>query len=325
MRIAVSFVLAGVLLWAVPAAAVDRLVGDPLAPCVADAVPIHPTIGAAVTAAAPGETIVVCPGTYTEHVTVDKADLTLQGQGLVKLVSPGTAGSGLVVTASGVTIHRFDISGYDSVNECGVVVMGPDADIRNNRVHHNALGGICAFAATGFLVGHNVTDENLSSGILLQGTTGGLVGNNTARNNGQAGISAFDCSGATIDRNLASGNANDGIFVHNCDVTIRNNTVRGGFFGLRVTNADGPVATLNSVQGSTIGAVVENATNGTVSFNSIGFSELFGIWLITSNGFTLTRNNVSRSGTVDCLWDGSGTHTFLNNSCKTEVPAGAWD
>lgn len=24
-------------------------------------------------------------------------------------------------------------------------------------------------------------------------------------------------------------------------------------------------------------------------------------------------------------WDGSGTHTFLKNTCRTEIPAGAWD
>lgn len=227
-----------------------------------------------------------------------------------------------------MTIQRFDISGYVGLNECGVFVTGPDADILNNRAHHNGFG-ICAFTGTDFRVRNNVTDANLFVGILIQLTTGGLVGNNTTRNNGQAGISAFDCSGApTIDHNLASGNPNDGIFVTNCDAVVRNNTVRhpgvGGNFGIRVLNSDGPVVTRNSVQGSNVGLSVQNSTNGTVGFNSIGFNGV-GIDLITSNGFTLTRNVVSRSTTVDCRWDGSGTHTFLNNSCKTESPAGAWD
>ena len=74
MRIAVSFVLTGVLLWAVPAAAVDRLVDHALVPCTGHPVPVTPRSVPAVTAAAAGETIVVCPGTYSEHVTVDKAD-----------------------------------------------------------------------------------------------------------------------------------------------------------------------------------------------------------------------------------------------------------
>jgi parallel beta-helix repeat protein len=328
MRIAVSFVLAGVLLWAVPAAAVDRLVDDALVPCTADPVPIHATIGAAVTAAAAGETIVVCPGTYMEHVTVDKADLILQARGLAKLVSPGTAGSGFLVTASGVTIQAFDISGYDGVNECGVFVTGPDADVRNNRSHHNSFG-ICAFTSTDTRFRNNVTDANVGSGVLIQQTTGGAVLNNTTRNNGQAGISAFNCSGApAIDHNLASGNPDDGIFVTDCDAVVRNNTVRhpgvGGNFGIRVFDSDGNVVTRNLVQGSNVGVRVQDSTNGTVSFNSIALNGV-GIDLVTSDGFTLTRNNVSRSTTVDCRWDGSGAHTFLTNSCQTEIPAGAWD
>lgn len=328
MRIAVSFVLAGVLLWAVPAAAVDRLVDDGLVPCTGDPVPIHATIGAAVTAAAPGETIVVCPGTYMEHVTVDKADLTLQARGLAKLVSPGTAGSGFLVTASGVTIQSFDISGYDGLNECGVFVMGPDADVRNNRSHNNSFG-VCAFAAGDFRIRNNVTDANLNSGLLIQNTTGGEVSNNTTRNNGQAGISAFNCSGApAIHHNLASGNPDDGIFVTSCDAVVSNNTVRhpgaGGAFGIRVVLSAGPVVTRNLVQGSNAGVFVQGSTNGTISFNNVSLNGI-GIDFSGSNGFTLTRNTVTRNTTVDCRWDGAGTHTFLTNSCKTEIPAGAWD
>ena len=328
MRIAVSVVLAGVLLWAVPAAAVDRLVDDALVPCTADPVPIHATIGAAVTAAAAGETIVVCPGTYMEHVTVDKADLVLQARGLVKLVSPGTAGSGFLVTASGVTIQSFDISGYDGVNECGVFVTGPDADVRNNRSHNNSFG-VCAFTATDFRIRNNVTDANLNSGLIIQSTTGGEVSNNTTRNNGQAGISAFNCSGApTIHHNLTSGNPGDGIFVMSCGAVVSNNTVRhpgaGGDFGIRVLSSPGPVVMRNLVQGSSTGVLVQSSTNGTVSFNNVSLNGV-GIDLLTSDGFTLTRNYVTRSTTVDCRWDGGGTHTFLTNTCTTEIPAGAWD
>jgi hypothetical protein len=56
--IAIAVAFARVLI-AVPALAVDRLVDGALAPCVAGALPLHPTIGAAVSAAAPGETILV--------------------------------------------------------------------------------------------------------------------------------------------------------------------------------------------------------------------------------------------------------------------------
>lgn len=148
MRIAVFIVLAGVLSWVNTAAAADRLVDEALVPCTKDGVPVHPTIGAAVAAAAPGETIVVCPGTYSEHVTVDKADLTLQAKGRVNLVGPGTPGPGFRVTASGVTIRGFDISGYvGGPFDCGVEATGADVHIHKNRAHGNKFG-ICAIVAT---------------------------------------------------------------------------------------------------------------------------------------------------------------------------------
>ena len=95
--LAISFALAAVLV-AVPAAAVDRLVDDGLVPCLSGKLPLHGTISAAVAAAAPGETILVCAGKYSDNVVVPKADLTLKGQGLVRVVAAtsavGAPGSG---------------------------------------------------------------------------------------------------------------------------------------------------------------------------------------------------------------------------------------
>ena len=327
MRIAaISFALVGMMLSVVPAAAVDRLVDDALVPCTADPVPIHATIGAAVTAAADGETIVVCPGTYMEFVNVDKADLTLQARGLVKIVSPGTPGNGVSISASGVTFQGFQVSGFDATNTCGVITTAPDSVIRNNKAHHNNFG-ICGLNTTDYWFLNNVAEANVANGIVSQNGSGELSGN-TVRGNGQAGISVFGCSGAlTIHHNLATDNGLDGIFAQTCGAEIRNNTVRNPGTdgrGILIFQTTGAVVTRNSVQTSSPGILVQNSTGGTVSFNSVSFNTV-GIDLVASNGFTLTRNVVSRSTTVDCRWDGSGTHTFLANSCTTEIPAGAWD
>ena len=316
------------LLVAVPAAAVDRLVDDALVPCTADPVPIHATIGGAVTAAAPGETIVVCPGTYTEFVNVDKADLTLQARGLVKIVSPGTPGNGVSISASGVTFQGFDVSGFDATNTCGVITTAPDSVVRNNKAHHNNFG-ICGLGTTNYRFLNNVTEANGFNGIVSQNGSGELSGN-TSRHNGQtgAGIAVFGCSGAlTVHHNLLTDNGLDGIFVQTCGAEIRNNTVRNpGTNGRGITlfQTTGAVLTRNNVQTSSPGILVQNSTDGTLSLNSLSFNTI-GIDLQASTGFTITRNNASRNTTVDCRWDGAGTHTFVANSCTTEVPAGAWD
>ena len=63
-------------------------------------------------AAAPGEAIGVCPGTYPEVVTIDKAGIVLQGVGLAKVVNPGAAVNGIIVDADNVTVQALDVSGF---------------------------------------------------------------------------------------------------------------------------------------------------------------------------------------------------------------------
>jgi hypothetical protein len=61
-----------------------------------------------------------------------------------------------------------------------------------------------------------------------------------------------------------------------------------------------------------------------VGFNTVSFNQV-GIDVAFASECLISRNNVSRSATVDCRWDGAGPHTFVDNSCGTGIPAGAWD
>lgn len=116
----------GALGWALPATLVvddDGLaaVGDCDATTSA-----FPTIQAAVDAAGPGDTILVCPGVYDEQVTIRKAGLTVEGSGIDSTIVkptglPNTATSLfseaplayiiLVDTASGVTLKDLTVDG----------------------------------------------------------------------------------------------------------------------------------------------------------------------------------------------------------------------
>ena len=314
-----------------PAAAFTRLVDDNLVPCAGGGLPIHDTISAAVAAAAPGESIGVCAGTYTEFVEVGTEGLVLQAIGVVKLVSPGGPGAGIIVFADNVTIHGFDVSGFTDEG-CGIAATGIGGDIRNNRVHDN-LFGICVAFAESTRIRNNVAENNFEDGILAGLVDGIVVSANTVRNNGAFGIEAFSCDftpGLVTDihHNSLTGNAADGIFVVDCPATIQNNTVRAtndpGFHGIHVFDTVGGVVTRNLVQTAGIGVFVDAVSDCTVSNNSLSFN-MVGIELFESDGCAITQNVVTRSSVVGCLWDELGTHTFTANSCGTEIPAGAWD
>jgi hypothetical protein len=81
------------------------------------------TVSAGVAAAAPGDTVKVCPGAYTENVTVDKA-LYLKGARAGDWVGSRTFGAGNESTITGlVTISAAD------VNVDGFSLTNPDQDL----------------------------------------------------------------------------------------------------------------------------------------------------------------------------------------------------
>jgi hypothetical protein len=109
--------------------------------CNSATVTPYTTIGAAVTAAAAGDTVKVCPGAYAEDVTVDKA-LTLKGAKADNAVAPRTFGAAdestvtglLTLTAPGVKVVGFSLT--NPGQNLGVIVKtaANDASIRKNIV-----------------------------------------------------------------------------------------------------------------------------------------------------------------------------------------------
>lgn len=111
----------------------------------------YPTIGAAVSAAASGDTILVCPGTYHELLTVPAGKpLTIEGTGdpvvdAAGLSDPATGQySGVLVQASGTTIEGLTV---EHATGEGILVQGAagtapltHVTIRGNHVVANDQG-----------------------------------------------------------------------------------------------------------------------------------------------------------------------------------------
>jgi parallel beta-helix repeat protein len=117
----------------------------------------YATIQAAVTAAMPGDTIKVCPGTYMERVTIPagKDGLTLFSEGDLQAVikaPPAMADPKAIVRVSGarnVTLRHFTITGpgfggCDSIRYGVFIDNGGSATITDNHIteiHDTPLGG----------------------------------------------------------------------------------------------------------------------------------------------------------------------------------------
>ncbi len=189
------------------------------------------TIGAAVSAATPGDTIQICPGTYDEDVVIPPGKpLTLEGIGHPTINAAGLD-NGVQVLASGSTVTGLTVT--NAIGE-GILVMGaPGAPIQNvtinwNTVVHNDQGnptgsvlsgssypecngageepgdcgeGIHLMVADDSKVLHNMVTGN-SGGILLSDEFGPTDGNLVALNN--VSNNMYDCGITVVSHNPGS-------------------------------------------------------------------------------------------------------------------------
>ncbi len=117
----------------------------------------YSTINSAVTAAGPGDTVVVCPGTYTEDVVITKAltlvgqDATINATGLVGTSTGAILGqdpyNGITIESSNVTVKGFTVEGAEGE---GILAVNPDPVA-------TTVGGMSLYSGTPIT---NVTIEN---------------------------------------------------------------------------------------------------------------------------------------------------------------------
>ncbi len=184
------------------------------------------TIGAALSVAHPGDTVLVCPRTYTEDVTVAVPGLTLTGLGHPVIDAAGMD-NGIVVTASGVTVQGFTVE--KAIGE-GILVEGTTASpvrdviIRFNRVIANDQGNptgapitTSAYAECDASPAAPTIPGDCGEGIHITGVHDSTVAENTVVGN-SGGILVSDDTGATYDNtiwgNLVQNNLLD------CGVTV---------------------------------------------------------------------------------------------------------
>jgi parallel beta-helix repeat protein len=245
------------------------------------------TIQAAVDAASPGATILVCPGTYQESVTITKNDLRIRAKG-----APGSVVlDGMAETLlAGFYIHNASenlISGFriQNFHEAGILLDNGDGNrIRKNvatGAHHDGIE--LRLDSSGNLIEHNLVTDNLASnacGIQIRdaGSTANVVRHNKAINNNW-GI------------RIGLGATNNAVF--------HNRAVNNRAFGiLNFSGGDG-----TSIKGNR------------------AFGNPTGISIQGSTGVTVARNHAF-GNTLDLQWDGAGSNTFKNNHCTTSAPPG---
>ena len=260
------------------------------------------SIQAAVTAADPGSTIRVCPGTYREMVTVAKDGLRIIGmdgpedvvvEGMPDDPHQAQEAGFLVHNVSGVLIEGFTVRGF---HEADILLVGANGNaIRNNRTTKSAHDGIQLNSSSNNLIENNVSFDNDAPlparaftdacGVLLRlGSSNNTIRSNQLFGNAFGILIAGGSNSNVVSRNDSHDNRRYGILNRgNAGTLIRGNQVEHN-----VVSSLGPGR----------GISVEGSTNVTV------------------------LNNQASDNTPDLFWDGSGSNSFKNNECDTSQPPG---
>jgi hypothetical protein len=242
----------------------------------------YATISAAVSGVAPGSTVLVCPGTYPEQVTIAQA-LTLKG------IAIGNAGQAVItVPGSGLTAVITGL-GYPIASQVHVTA-GP-VNISNITVDGT---------------GSNVTTyPPWLVGILYDSGSAGTVNEVTARNlttstGGGVGVWAENATGTnesvTIENSSFHDIGDSSVITLGSTLlaTVKGNTMLAGAYPVQWSSAGN--LTANIINGGIKGVIVSGPV--TVSGNTLAY-QFMGI--VASGGVTATSNKISYAdqGIVD--------------------------
>jgi parallel beta-helix repeat protein len=289
----------------------------------------YATINAAYPHANPGDTIQVYPGTYTEQVKIDKANInltgvtvngstpTIQSPASVTTVTVGgfNMGGALIdITATGDTVNNFTING--ATNTDGNLYSG--VRVRSSgsaTISSNIITGLTTSSSQLFGIGVQVgTNRGGGSGATA------TVTSNIIKNYAGAGILVDGRASATITSNVITGrgSGNNGEAEYGVQVgrgaigDVESNTISGNSNG---NNSGGiyfyqdggvnSIAKSNAVSGNDVGIWLDtsSATNqGSIQIvsNSVtGNTGFAGILDQSSNGVSIQSNSVTNNNTFN--------------------------
>ena len=271
------------------------------------------TIGAAVTAASPGDTIIVCPGTYAEAVSIAKS-LTLEGEKR----DGGRDRSERRDPGHGVQLHNRGFHGRETPPARGswlarsfhraptasAVISVSNVTIVHDVVKDNDLGGAQASPTYPECMAAGGIPGDCGEGIHLDGAFDSTVAHNYVTGN-SGGVLLSDEAGPTHDNVIEGNLVIDNLF--DCGITFgahnpnaydiatgQTNPTVAGLYNNKVL---GNVLIGNGSKGEGAGVLLAASGPGTatydnlVSGNKLAGNELSGVTVHSHSPATVVNGN----------------------------------
>ena len=315
----------------------------------------YTTIQAAVTAAAAGDTIIVCPGVYNEQPLVDKAvrisgrgDATVRPSPMVDntthiINGNPLAAAVLVADVSGVVVEGIAVDGLDNggagcaSNPVGIFFRNASGTVQNVAVRNIKLGpglegcqsGLAilvqsgAAATSAVMVLDNSVRDYQKNGITASGAGTTLtarrnrvIGIGPTPNIAQNGIQVSAGASGIVEDNTVADHVWTGCTSVACPAVSTNILLFQAGPGLIVQN--------NVASNTQTGIYAIGMNNGTILGNAVARTLVGdGIVLDTCNSNVVESNDVSASDDAGIFVSGEGN--VISRNRINEAPIGVWN
>jgi parallel beta-helix repeat protein len=281
----------------------------------------------AVNAASPGDTIIVCPGTYTENIDVNKDHLTIRSE---------EGAETTIVQAVNSDDHVFEIAG-DYVNITGFTVIGATG--------HYIAGIYLYYADYCNIINNNILDNNL--GIYLCYSRNDSVTNNVFKNDGIL-IFGYNTPSHynthTMEGNTINGkplyyykntngirvpeDAGEVILASCSDMTIENINVSYSTVGIELAYTTDSKILHNVISNNMVGITLDWSSNNiltsnTVTLNNGGVSLFYSADNVISDNYVF--QNMRKTGAaigISISGSSSERNRITNNSVTSNEDCG---
>lgn len=291
----------------------------------------YTTIQGAIDASSNGDVIVVCAGTYTEAIIVNKG-VTIQGP------NAGTPGTGsrvaeavlsnctISMTATNATLDGFHILQTNDVLD--VVLMGGSGNaVINNIIERNGINAGKTVRAISVATGSTV--KTVSNNLFTGDVSGGLFGSHKTWNNAlyiNGSSNTVNVTGNTFKNSRSAMNVDD----MNSNINISGNTFENagtyisfggvtpttGSYTLGTNEFKTPVSTFinNSNVSTAFRLDITSSTINGAAFNTLTLVDLFNV-----EATMYHRSRSGRNGLVYYVAKNLYVRSDLNNNIQTAV------
>jgi len=243
--------------------------------------------------------LVQISGTCSEHVRIDRNDVTLAAATPDATISgPDSATDVIRVTASRVAIEGLTVTGGRN----GITANGASGfTVRNALVRNTGRNGITYAHGASGVVDNTVVTGNARDGVAIDSASGTVI-NSRINQNGRMGVGVFNGSSARIGidnfnvgaGNMISANASNGIhIVFGSSALIAMNQITGNGTSAAPGNLRNGI-NLASASADIIGGNTISGHTGGTGVNLVRSSAIFGDALFD---FT-TVNTISGNGST---------------------------